>query len=417
MTSSAPPALTPDVLIVGGGPAGLTAARALAPKVSGQVLVVDRESEVGGIPRHSNHLGYGLRDLRRVMSGPSYARFLAGAAEQAGAIIHTEMTVTHWSPSHVEVTSPQGRLHVRPRATILATGARERPRSARLIPGDRPHGVYTTGQLQNVVHLHHGKVGHRAVVVGAELVSWSAVLTLRHAGCSVELMTTPYSSPESYAVFNVAGRALLRVPVATRTRVTRVIGRGRLQAVEIEHLDTKERTTIHCDTLVLTGDWIPDHELARDRGLEIDAATRGPLVDSALRASLPGTFAIGNLVHPVDTADVAALDGAHVASHVLRWLEGRSLRPAPVRIVAAEPLRWVAPGLFRPGDVAPPRGRLLAWTDSLVHRPHIALRQQGKVVASRRLMWPASPGRVFRIPSGLLEGVTAECGDASIGFL
>ena len=92
---------------------------------------------------------------------------------------------------------------------VLATGARERPRSARLIPGDRPAGVYTTGQLQNLVHLAHRDVGTRAVVVGAELVSYSAVLTLRHAGCATALMTTVHPSPESYAVFNLAGRTPL----------------------------------------------------------------------------------------------------------------------------------------------------------------------------------------------------------------
>ena len=95
----------------------------------------------------------------------------------------------------------------------MATGARERPRPARLIPGERPSGVYTTGHLQNIVHLHHGKVGKRAVVVGAELVSWSAVMTLRHAGCSTVAMTTEYPSPESYAAFNVPGKAVFRVPV------------------------------------------------------------------------------------------------------------------------------------------------------------------------------------------------------------
>ena len=158
----------------------------------------------------------------------------------------------------------QGRQRVEARAIILATGARERPRPARMIPGDRPSGgIYTTGHLQNLVHIQHRKVGERAVVVGAELVSWSAVLTLKHAGCHTALMTTAYPSPESYAVFNAAGKSpLMGVDVATRTRVSRIIGKPALQAVEIENLDTGDRRIVDCDTLVLTGDWIPDHELA-----------------------------------------------------------------------------------------------------------------------------------------------------------
>src|SRR4029079_17506434 len=105
----------------------------------------------------------------------------------------------------LQVVSPRGRQTVEADAIVLATGARERPRPARMIPGDRPAGVYTTGQLQNLVHLQRAYVGRRAVVVGAELVSWSAVLTLRHAGCRTALMTTTYPSPESYGVFNIAG--------------------------------------------------------------------------------------------------------------------------------------------------------------------------------------------------------------------
>jgi flavin-dependent dehydrogenase len=136
------------------------------------VLVLDREETAGGIPRHSDHVGYGIRDLHRMMSGPAYARRLASAAANAGAAIRTRATVTGWADGRcLEVTTPQGRLRIDARAVVLATGARERPRPARLIPGDRPAGVYTTGHLQNLVHLHHGKVGSGAVVVGGELVS------------------------------------------------------------------------------------------------------------------------------------------------------------------------------------------------------------------------------------------------------
>ncbi|WP_019634942.1 NAD(P)/FAD-dependent oxidoreductase [Actinomadura atramentaria] len=408
--------LRPDVVVVGGGPAGLTAAAALAGRAD--VLVLDRERATGGIPRHSDHTGYGLRDLRRVMTGPAYARRLTDRALRAGAALHTEATVTGWTGERtLAVTSPRGRYEVEAKAVVLATGARERPRPARLVPGDRPAGVYTTGQLQNLVHLHHGSPGTRAVVVGGELVSWSAVVTLREAGCATVLLTTEHPSPESYAAFNAAGRTVLGVPVATRTRVVRVVGKGRVSGVEVEDTATGRRRTVDCDCVVFTGDWIPDHELARSAGLAMDAGTRGPLVDTALRTSRPGVFAAGNLLHPVDTADIAALDGRFVADRVLDHLAGGGAAdPRGVPLVADAPLRWVAPGLLRPGDPAPPRGRLLLWTDELVRVPRVVLTQDGRELSHRTLPWPASPGRVFRVPWSVVRRVRPGGGPVHVGL-
>ena len=414
------PAVTtrqPDVLIIGGGPAGLTAAANLARTTRGEILVVDREHDAGGIPRHSDHPGYGIRDLRRFLSGPAYARRLVDSAIAAGATVRTQAMVTGWAPDGAaQVTTPQGLLRIEPTATILATGARERPRPARLIPGDRPRGVYTTGELQNLVHLQHGVPGARAVVVGAELVSWSAAVTLRKAGCRTVLMTTEQASPESYAVLNLAGKLALRVPVTTRTRLVRIIGKGRLQAVEIQDIDTGRRRRIDCDTVVFTGDWIPDHELARLADIDIDPHTLGPTVDTALRTSRDGVFAAGNVIHPVDTADVAALDGRHVAAQVMAYLDGTRGHARSVRIRADRPFTWIAPNRLRADDPAPARNRLLLWTEHLIRRPHVSIRQDGRELAHLALPWPASPGRVFRVPSTMLDHVDYARGDVTVGL-
>jgi thioredoxin reductase len=408
--------LTPAVVIVGAGPAGLSAARDLARRVDGEVLVLDRESAAGGIPRHSDHPGYGLRDMHRFMSGPAYAKRLVRQAKDAGATVRTDATVTGWAGDRcLEVTTPQGRLLVDAQAVILATGARERPRAARLIPGDRPSGVYTTGQLQNLVHLQHGRVGSKAVIAGAELVSWSAALTLQGVRCKTVLMTTEYPAPDSYFFFTIPGRVFFRTRVATRTRITKIIGRPALTAVEIENLDTGLRRIVECDTLILTGDWIPDHELVRTAGIALDEGTLGPLVDTAFRTARPGVFAVGNLLHPVDTADIAAIDGAGVVDHVVSWLKGFSSPPESVRIVADEPFRWVSPGILRRGDPAPARHRLLLWSGEFIAFPQITIRQDGKLLARKRLLWPAAPGRVFRIPSGVLRTVNHSGGTVHVG--
>jgi thioredoxin reductase len=407
--------LEADVVVVGAGPAGLTAAAALRAAGVERVVVLDREAEPGGIPRHSNHGGYGLRDLHRAMTGPAYARRLVERAADAGVEIHPGTTATGWAGDlMLEVTSRAGRRTIGGRAVALATGARERPRPARLVPGDRPAGVLTTGQLQNLVHLHHQPVGTRAVIVGAELVSWSAVLTLREAGCATALMTTEHPRAESYAAFSLPGRLALGVVVSRRTRVVRVIGRERVEGVELENLDTLARRVFACDTVVFTGDWIPDNELARSRGLQMDTGHRGPVVDTGLRTSAEGIFAVGNLLHPVDTADVAALDGSHVAAQVVAHLAGERAVPAAVRLLAGEPFAWIAPGLLRPWDVGPARDRLLLWPTEYRPLPTVVVRQGGAVVARRPIPWAASPGRVFRVPASMLADVRPEAGDVTV---
>ena len=133
------------VVVIGAGPAGLAAALELRRRGTTDVVVIDRESEVGGIPRHAKHQGFGLRDLRRPLSGPAYARRYAALAASAGAELRTDTMVTGWSPDGpLELTGPRGTETIEPDALILATGCRERPRSARLVPGSRPEGVMTT---------------------------------------------------------------------------------------------------------------------------------------------------------------------------------------------------------------------------------------------------------------------------------
>lgn len=413
--STARTSLEPDVVIVGAGPAGLRAAQELAPTVPGEVLVLDREQRAGGIPRHCAHTGFGVRDRHRILGGPAYAERMVRDAEEAGAVLRTRAMVTGWSPGGgLEVTTPDGLLDVRAPAVVLATGARERPRTARLIPGHRTAGVYTTGHLQNLVHLRQREVGRRAVIVGSELVSWSAVLTLRHAGCRTVLMTSEHPRPEAYSLFSVPGKHLLRVPVRTRTRVTRILGGPHVEAVEVEDLDTGARTRVECDTVVLTGDWIPDNELVRSAGLELDPGTLGPVVDAELRTDRPGVFAAGNMLHPVDTADIAALDGRQVAASVRDHLAGRTPGDRRVRVVADAPLRWISPMVRRVGDRSPARNRLLAWSDRYVPTPRVTVSQGGRVVARRRLPWPAAPGRVFRIPGDILNSARPDGGEARV---
>src|SRR5215467_4353180 len=375
-----PPGVTADVLVIGAGPAGLAAAVELRRLGAGDVLVVDRDDEAGGIPRHSAHTGFGARDLRRVLTGPGYARRYADAAAAAGAQVRTGTTVTGWNgsprpggapraggPHGVTLTSAAGVDSVDAGAVLLATGCRERPRTARLVPGDRPPGVMTTGELQRRVYLGGQKLAGRALVVGAEHVSFSAMVTLAHAGAEVVALVTDRPRHTSYAGFALAAAWRWRVPVWPSTAVRRVTGRGRLDGAELADIRTGETRFVPCDLLVFTGDWIPDHELARAAGLDIDPGARGPAVDTALATSVPGVFAAGNLVRAAETADVAALGGRHAAHGIAAFLRsgagGTARRPArePVRlpVTVEPPLLWIAPNAVRAGGPVPPRGRFV----------------------------------------------------------
>lgn len=403
----------PDVAVIGAGPAGLTAATELARGGALRVVIYEREREPGGIPRHSDHTGYGMRDLHRVMTGPKYARRLVRDALAAGVTIETGATVTRIGAGRtLEVTSAEGRARVEPRALIVATGARESPRSSRLIPGDRPRGVLTTGQLQNAVHVEHVAVGKRAVIIGTELVSWSSVLTLRAARCAAVAMVTEHPRTEAYAPAGIFGPPVFGTRVHTRHRLAAIEGHGRVSAVVIEDLVTGVQRRIECDTVIVGARWVPDSELLRSAGIALNTGVAAPAVDGGLATSEPGIFAIGNLVHPVETADIAALDGRHVVAAVRRWLASPIAAPVPsVTVRCAAPLRWIAPSVLPQNAGAPARGRYLTWVDSYTARPVVELVQGDRVVARTRLPWPAAPGRPFRIPARLFDAVDHARGD------
>jgi thioredoxin reductase len=323
-------------------------------------------------------------------------------------------TVTGWAQDRLAtLTSPGGMQTVAARAVLLATGCRERPRSARLVPGDRPPGVMTTGELQQRVYLAGERRPGRALIVGAEHVSFSAMVTLAHAGADVVALVTDRPGQQSYAAFALAAAVRWRVPVWTSTAVRRVTGRGRLAAVELEDLRTGTTRLVECDTLVFTGDWIPDHELARLAGTAIDPGTRGPAVDTGLQTSVPFLFAAGNLVHAAETADIAALGGRHAARHIAAVLAGDHRRPGgqptarplprPVPVTVARPLAWISPNMIRSTSAPPPGGRFLLRSEIFRRRARLEVRQGDRVLAHARAR--LIPGRPVHLDAGWVPRV------------
>ncbi|MEV6118444.1 FAD-dependent oxidoreductase [Streptomyces sp. NPDC052109] len=484
-----------DVLVVGAGPAGLAAAARLAAAGAGRVEVLEREAEAGGVPRHCAHGGFGT--WARPLTGTEYGRLLTGAAERAGAVIRTGVTVLDWAqaappvagedrdPSVTGVfgagpggadpaegasaagpgsaerggagafpaapagtggtawagaagngrpagagaagTGPGGAGNaasagsgggpvsvavgpgggpvlctvgrdgpetIEARAVVLATGARERPRTARLVPGTRPAGVYTTGELQQAVHLFGQHIGTRAVVVGAEDVSYAAAATVRAAGAEVVALLTEHPRAQTGRSRARSARLYDRIPLLTHTTVTELLGHGRLSGVRVRHRDGRT-AVLGCDTVVFTGDFVPDHELARRGALALDPGTRGPSVDGALHTTRRGVFAAGNVLHAAERARTAAAEGASAAGAVLAFLTGTPWPDPGVPLVVEAPLRWIAPNRLTP---AGPPARYVLRTGAPLARPVLRVHQDGRLLHRERpQLGTALPNRTLTL--------------------
>ena len=258
-------------------------------------------------------------------SGPKYARYYRELAEKMDVEVRTSTTITGWTDKKkLAYISPQGLGEIEAGAILLATGVRERPRAARLVPGKRPQGIYTTGSLQRFLYQEHLPVGKRAVIIGAELVSLSALMSLLGAKIECAMMVTEESSHQiefPYVVMKWALADIIsKTPILSNTRVTNIFGQKRVAGIELTHKDGSKQL-VECDTVIFTGNWIPEHELARLGGLEIDPRTKGPVIDKNFESSVDGVFVAGNLLRGVETADHCAMEGKWAARTISRLLK------------------------------------------------------------------------------------------------
>ena len=356
-----------DVVVIGSGPGGLAACVAAKKGGAEDVLVVERDKELGGILLQCIHNGFGVETLKRDLPGPAYAQRFAQEALALGVEVLTDATGLDITPARrVFVTSRQGGLvELEARAIVLAMGCRERTRAQIRIPGTRPAGVYTAGTAQRFVNVEGWMPGRRFVILGSGDIGMIMARRLTFEGAHVErvLEIMPFLTglTRNYV------QCLLDygIPLQLGHTIKRILGNSRVEAVEAVQVDAHwnpipgTEEIIPCDTLLLSVGLIPENELSKKAGVALDPVTGGPYVDEGMQTDVPGVFAAGNVVHVYDLVDWVTEAGYLAGRSAARFaIAGAKPSVRQVKLHAGENIRYVVPQVMDKESLAQSAQRL-----------------------------------------------------------
>ncbi len=339
-----------NIAIVGGGTAGLALATALKQRGLKGVVVLERETEAGGVPRHCGHYPFGVRELKRLLKGPDYARALVRNALAAGVDIRTSTTVTALHPNaRLSINTPEGSYTLQAERVVLCMGVRESSRAQRFIGGQRPQGVITTGALQSMVYLNHKRPFKRPVIIGTELVSFSAIATCRHMGMRPQALLEENDRITVRQIMRPYP-ALMGVPIRFNAGNIRILGHRAVEAVEYTDAHGAHHT-IAADGVIISGRFRPEAALLHASHLEVDQGTGGPSIDQYGRTSDPSYFCTGNLLRPVETSGWCWQEAVETAARVVQDLKSPVESSQCIRLCSADPaIRFVLPQRLVPSD-------------------------------------------------------------------
>ncbi len=350
-----------DLVIIGGGPAGLAAAVSAHEAGVRDILILERDSELGGILNQCIHSGFGLHTFQEELTGPEYAGRYVGQVRELGIPCLLDTMVLELSRERVvtAVSRERGLFQLQAGAVILAMGCRERSRGALNIPGFRPAGVYSAGTAQRLVNMEGFLPGREVVILGSGDIGliMARRMTLEGARVKVVAELLPYSGGLKRNIVQCLDD--FGIPLKLSHTVVDIQGRERITGVTLAQVDGNRRpipgTEEHydCDTLLLSVGLIPENELSRGAGVELSPVTGGPVVDESLETSVPGVFACGNVLHVHDLVDFVSQEAANAGLSAARFLSGGSARGERViRLRASGGVRYTVPAAIDPQRMA-----------------------------------------------------------------
>lgn len=396
-----------DVVIVGGGVAGLSAAAELKTLGIRNVVVLEREPEAGGAPRHIQNRSFGLREFKRPLLGRRYAQELARRAEPTEIL--AGVSVTALLPGGtVSAVGRGGPFTLEGKRVIIATGTREASRHARLASGARPAGIMTYGALQRHIHFAGLRPFTEVVVIGSEYVSLAALDTLRRAGIRTVCLLEENDRPTAPQFLAAALSRFYNLPIHCGTRLARIIGRKAVEGVEVEF---QGRTRfIPCNGVLFTGKFVPEAHLVQTAGMEFDANSFGPVTDQYQRLSDPAYFACGNVLRPVAASWTCFSEGRLAARRVKDSLNGvLPQSEAGIRVDYPEPVRFVWPQRLAPPLARSQSKLFFKVSMNIPAKGMLRLLVDGRECWTRRIdampetLITASPGRVSLEPAHSVE--------------
>ena len=345
-----------DLVIIGGGPAGLAAAAAAREAGVEDILLLERDTELGGILNQCIHSGFGLHTFQEELTGPEYAQRYIQKVQKLAIPCLLDTMVLEISPERVvtAVNTREGLFQIQAGAVILAMGCRERARGSLNIPGFRPAGIYSAGTAQRLVNMEGFLPGKEVVILGSGDIGliMARRMTLEGAHVQVVAELMPYSGGLKRNIVQCLDD--FGIPLKLSHTVVDIQGRERLTGVTLAQVDENRRpisgTEEHyeCDTLLLSCGLIPENELSRGAGVEISPVTNGPVVNESLETSVPGIFACGNVLHVHDLVDFVSQEAEQAGRRAARFLQKGEERGRAIQLVAGKGVRYTVPDTVDP---------------------------------------------------------------------